>query len=71
MSKNAVSLPSDYGNLLADIKQRVRHAQTRAVMTVNAELIRLYWEIGALIDSKQKEGGLGITGHSAACKGFA
>ncbi len=29
-------LPADYPALLADIKQRVRHAQTRAMLAVNA-----------------------------------
>ncbi|MFN5746738.1 MAG: YhcG family protein [Methylococcaceae bacterium] len=48
-----------YADLLGDIKQRVRHAQTRAVLAVNAELIRLYWDIGALIASRQKQEGWG------------
>ncbi len=59
MSDPPVYLPADYAGLLADIKQRVRHAQTRAVLAVNAELIRLYWEIGALIDARQKKEGWG------------
>jgi hypothetical protein len=33
-------LPVGYADLL-DIKHRVRHAQTRAILAVNAELIRL------------------------------
>ena len=48
-----------YAGLLADIKQRVRYAQTRAWLSVNAELIRLYWEIGAMIDSRQRQEGWG------------
>nr|WP_249320792.1 DUF1016 N-terminal domain-containing protein [Delftia acidovorans] len=52
-------LSADYPALLADIKQRVRHAQTRAMLAVNAELIRLYWDIGALIDQRQKREGWG------------
>ena len=59
MSDKSVKLPADYTGLLADIKQRVRHAQTRAVLAVNGELIRLYWEIGALIDTRQKKEGWG------------
>ena len=39
-----------YADLLSDIKQRVRHAQTRAWLSVNAEMIRLYWDVGAMID---------------------
>lgn len=50
---------ASYRQVLTDIKQRVRHAQTRAVMAVNAELIRLYWEIGALIDARQQQEGWG------------
>ena len=48
-----------YPALLADIKQRVRRAQTRAMMTVNAELIRLYWDIGFLIHARQQQQGWG------------
>jgi len=56
-SDNLVS--THYVSLLADIKERIRHAQTRAMLAVNAELIRLYWEIGALIDSRQRQEGWG------------
>lgn len=59
MSDQPAQRSVDYAALLADIKQRVRHAQTRAVLAVNAELIRLYWEIGALIDSRQAREGWG------------
>jgi len=52
-------LPADYPALFADIKRRIRHAQTRAVLAVNAELIRLYWEIGALIEQRQQQEGWG------------
>jgi len=52
-------LPADYPALFADIKRRIRHAQTRAVLAVNAELLRLYWEIGALIDQRQQQEGWG------------
>ena len=59
MSNNSQALPIAYAELLTDIKQRVRHAQTRAMLAVNAELIRLYWEIGALIDTRQQQEGWG------------
>jgi hypothetical protein len=48
-----------YTALLSDIKQRIRQAQTRAVLAVNAELIRLYWEIGQMLDARQKAQGWG------------
>jgi predicted nuclease of restriction endonuclease-like (RecB) superfamily len=51
--------PSQYPGLLADIKHRIGQAQTRAVLAVNAELIRLYWEIGQMLHAKQKTEGWG------------
>lgn len=60
MTDQSVPLVSaDYTTLLGDIKQRVRHGQTRAVLAVNAELIRLYWDIGALIHARQQQEGWG------------
>lgn len=51
--------PASYVALLGDIKLRIRHAQTRAMFAVNAELIRLYWDIGALIHTRQQKQGWG------------
>jgi hypothetical protein len=60
-----------YAKLLADIKARIQAAQTRAVLAVNAELIRLYWGIGRLLDERQAAEGWGagviprLAAHSA------
>lgn len=59
MTDKAIKLPVDYAGLLSDIKRRIRHAQTRALLAVNAELIGLYWDIGALIDARQRKEGWG------------
>lgn len=48
-----------YTALLTDIKQRIRVAQTRAILAVNRELLALYWDIGYLIDGRQKQEGWG------------
>jgi hypothetical protein len=48
-----------YGDLLADIKTRIRQAQNRAVMSVNAEMLNLYWDIGRMIAAKQDAEGWG------------
>ena len=48
-----------YAGLLADIKTRIQTAQTRAVLAVNAELVRLYWEIGGLLNERQAVEGWG------------
>lgn len=46
-------------NLLAEIKQRLRIAQVRSAASVNAEMIRLYWDVGNLIAARQQEKGWG------------
>ncbi len=51
--------PQGYASLLADLKQRVRQAQVRAMQSVNAELIRLYWGIGQTIHERQQQEGWG------------
>lgn len=50
---------SGYASLLTEIKQRIQSAQARAVLAVNAELIRLYWHIGVLLDARQAQAGWG------------
>jgi predicted nuclease of restriction endonuclease-like (RecB) superfamily len=56
--KSAV-VRSDFTALLADVKGRIQSAQTRAVLAVNAELVRLYWDIGRIIDDRQQREGWG------------
>lgn len=53
------ALPSDYGVLLESLKTRIRRAQTQAVLSVNRELIRLYWDIGREIVQRQETDGWG------------
>ncbi len=47
------SIPEDYRNLFVEVKQRIRSAQYEALKAVNKELIRLYWDIGEMIVSRQ------------------
>lgn len=53
------STPKGYESLLHDLKQRIRMAQVQAVLTVNRELIRLYWTIGREILERQERDGWG------------
>ena len=48
-----------YAALLTDVKARIQHAQTRAILAVNAELVRLYWDIGRVIADRQADEGWG------------
>lgn len=52
-------LPADYPALLKNLKQRICAAQVRATLSANAELIRLYWDIGRAIDLRQQREGWG------------
>ena len=56
--EGAVTRPG-FAALLADVKDRIQSAQTRAVLAVNNELVRLYWDIGRIIDERQKREGWG------------
>lgn len=49
----------DYAAFLEDIKRRVAEAQIRAALSVNRELILLYWQIGREILERQAAQGWG------------
>jgi len=51
------ALPSGYAALLADLKARVRAAQVRAMLSVNREMVLLYWNMGREILRCQREEG--------------
>ena len=53
------SVPAGYTDWLADIKSRVSAARQRAVLAANAELMRLYWQIGRDILERQASQGWG------------
>ena len=59
MNKNIALIPADYADWLADIKTRVTAARQRAALAANAELIRLYWQIGRDILERQTRQGWG------------
>lgn len=46
-------LPADYPAVLTELKDRVRHSRTRAVVAVNTELIALYLEIGRHLATRE------------------
>jgi len=48
-----------YGNLLTEIKNRIRQAQAKAVLSANTEMISMYWDIGKMLAEKQKQEGWG------------
>lgn len=48
-----------YRDLVGEIKSRVRNAQHRAAMSANAEMIRLYWDIGRMIAERKSHANWG------------
>ena len=52
-------LPGDYAAFLESLKSRVHQAQTKAMLSVNRELIQLYWDIGRQIVQRQEQEGWG------------
>lgn len=57
--KAAAFVPTGYAPLLAELKSRVRAAQVKAALSVNRELIALYWDIGRVILQRQHAEGWG------------
>jgi predicted nuclease of restriction endonuclease-like (RecB) superfamily len=56
---NPTTKDKDYQSLLSDIKSRIRTAQIRASLSVNRELIKLYWDVGEMIVNRQRVEGWG------------
>jgi predicted nuclease of restriction endonuclease-like (RecB) superfamily len=52
-------LPSDYPAFFESLKKRVQLAQSKAMLSVNRELIQLYWDIGREIVERQEQAGWG------------
>jgi len=52
-------LPTGYGELLENLKSRIRTARVQAALAVNRELVLLYWDIGCSILERQQQEGWG------------
>lgn len=49
----------DYAVLLRKIKQRVLIAQQRAIYAANEEMLRMYWDVGEMLQKSQDADGWG------------
>ncbi len=56
MSDTRLPIPEGYDGFLRALKERIRTAQVRAALSVNKELVLLYWGIGRDILERQKRG---------------
>jgi predicted nuclease of restriction endonuclease-like (RecB) superfamily len=59
MKRKHPELPDRYDAFLQELKERIRSAQVRAALSVNRELVLLYWGIGRDILDRQKSEGWG------------
>ena len=48
-----------YGEALHALKEKIRHARIRASLSVNKELLSIYWEIGITVLRQQEQEGWG------------
>jgi hypothetical protein len=53
MAKQLPRVPQGYEAFLGEVKERIRAAQVKAALSVNRELIVLYWSIGRDILTRQ------------------
>jgi predicted nuclease of restriction endonuclease-like (RecB) superfamily len=53
------TMPDDYSDFLQDLKVRIRTERSKSVLSANAALVMLYWDIGRAILEKQKDEGWG------------
>jgi predicted nuclease of restriction endonuclease-like (RecB) superfamily len=58
MSQN-LTTTAEYRQLITELKEKIQSAQIKAALSVNAQLIELYWDIGRLITERQKASGWG------------
>ena len=54
-----LNLPSDYTKWLADLKTNIAKTRLKVVLTSNAAMVLLYWDIGKRILDKQEHEGWG------------
>jgi hypothetical protein len=51
---NSLKTNNDYGNWLESLKEKIKQSQIKASLSVNSELIQLYWNLGLQIIEKQE-----------------
>lgn len=52
---------SEYFDWISDLKSKIQSAQIKAALSVNKELLRLYWEIGKSISYKIEQSNWGTS----------
>ena len=58
MSENIIK-NNDYKEFFIAVKEKIQNAQIKASISVNKELLKLYWNIAEMIIEKQKKSNWG------------
>jgi predicted nuclease of restriction endonuclease-like (RecB) superfamily len=58
-SESLFPVDENYIAFLRSLRERIRHAQVKAALAVNQELVSLYWQIGREILTRQQQQGWG------------
>ena len=59
LTSNNPDLPAGYPEFIIELKSRIRAAQIKAAVSINRELVLLYWQIGNDILTRQEREGWG------------
>jgi len=51
---NEIIKMQDYFHWINDLKSKIHAAQTKVALTINSQLLELYWEIGKDISERQE-----------------
>ena len=54
-------ITKEYAHVLSNLKKQIKEAQVKAALSVNKELLKLYWSIGRTIAEKQEANGWGTS----------
>ncbi len=54
-----IQIQAQYSDFVHSLKEKIKHAKSRAILSVNRQLIDLYFDIGKEIVTKQNELGWG------------
>lgn len=55
----SLTIDDDYKNWIIEVKSKIRSAQMKAALSVNAALIEFYWDLGRMIAEKQTQSSWG------------
>lgn len=59
VAPSRAALPEDYATALAAIKARIQAERLRVVLSANAAMVLLYWDVGRTILARQERAGWG------------